>query len=154
MATFGRLTKLVNRGLELNNSGLFFRVFSQKETEMFIVYLNTEFQLYDGVNAKGIPLDDIGGSYAESTIKRKARKGQPSDRVTLKDTGAFYKTFSVDVFDDEFYIEASTIKDGHNLVDRWGDDLIGLTEPARLELIEFILPEIQKFVLNWLLHES
>ena len=152
MATFGRLTDLVNNGLRLEDSGLFFRVFDQKEVKAYIVYLNTQFQLFDGVNAKGVPLDDIGGSYAESTIKRKARKGQPTDRVTLKDTGDFYKTFSVDVFDDELYIEASTIKRGENLVDRWGNDLIGLTDPAKKELIEFVLPDVRAFVLNWLLN--
>lgn len=152
MATFGRLTDLVNNGLGLEESGLFFRVFDQKEVKAYIVYLNTQFQLFDGVNAKGVPLDDIGGSYAESTIKRKKRKGQPTDRVTLKDTGDFYKTFSVDVFDDELYIEASTIKRGGNLVDRWGNDLIGLTDPAKKELIEFVLPDVRAFVLNWLLN--
>ena len=152
MATFGRLTDLVKNGLELDNSGLFFRVFDQNHTKIFIVYLNTEFQLFDGVNAKGVPLDDIGGSYAESTIKRKARKGQPTDRVTLKDKGDFYKTFSVDVFDDELYIEASTLKGSFNLTERWGDDLIGLTDPAKLELVQFVLPDVRKFVLNWLLN--
>ena len=152
MATFGRLTDLVKNGLELENSGLFFHVFSEDYVKQYIILQNTRGQLFKGVDAEDVLLESIGGDYTAYTIDLKDRKNQPTDRVTLKDTGDFYKTFSVDVFDDELYIEASTIKRGENLVDRWGNDLIGLTDPAKKELIEFVLPDVRAFVLNWLLN--
>jgi len=54
--------------------------------------LQTQEQLYQGTDSEGI---DIKPAYANSTIKIKRRKGQPTDRVTLFDTGAFYDSLEV-----------------------------------------------------------
>lgn len=152
MATFGRLTDLVENGLALKRSRLFFYVFSQSRTQDFIIELNTQDQLYDeGVDATSTKLESIGGGYAASTIKRKRSKGQPTDRVTLKDTGVFYSTVEVDVQDDAFTIEAYYLKQGQDLRKRWGNNLAGLTADSRATLIQFILPEIRLFLLNYLL---
>lgn len=151
MPDFGRLTDFVNRGLNLDDTGLFFYVFSRDFVEEYIIYLNTEQQLFRGVDAKGVQLESIGGGYAASTIKRKQRKGQPSDRITLFDTGAFYSTFEVETFSDEFLIEAVYTKEGEDLRGRWGMDLAGLTPESMEKLRSFVLPDIQKFLLNYLL---
>tara|TARA_R110000824_G_scaffold395070_5_gene595379 strand:- start:5596 stop:6048 length:453 start_codon:yes stop_codon:yes gene_type:complete len=54
--------------------------------------LQTQEQMYQGRDSKGI---DIKPAYADSTIKIKRRKGQPTDRVTLFDTGDFYNSLEV-----------------------------------------------------------
>ena len=54
--------------------------------------LQTQEQMYQGIDSKGI---DIKPAYANSTIKIKRKKGQPTDRVTLFDTGAFYNSLTI-----------------------------------------------------------
>jgi hypothetical protein len=151
MATFGRLTDFVNKGLDLNKSNVFFHVFSRKDVQEFIVFLNTNIQLFRGFDANAQLLEDIGGSYTAYTIRQKKKKGDPFDRVTLKDTGDFYRSFNVKVFDDEFLIDAYYLKGGEDLRGRWGDDLAGLTELSKEKLNNYVLPQIQIFVLSWLL---
>lgn len=152
MATFGRLTDFVNNGLELQNSRLFFHVFSKSDVQNFIIFLNTNIQLFRGFDANAQLLDDIGGPYTAYTIRQKQKKGDPYDRVTLKDTGDFYRSFKVEVFEDEFLIDAYYLKGGEDLRGRWGDDLAGLTELSKEKLNNYVLPQIHKFVLNWLLN--
>jgi hypothetical protein len=152
MATFGRLTDFVNNTLDLEEAKVFFHVFSEKDVQEYIIFLNTNIQLHNyGIDATGTTLDSIGGSYAPYTIRQKKRKGDEYKHVTLKDTGEFYKSFSVDVFRDEFVIDAYYIKEGTDLRDRWGDDLAGLTPLSVEKLKGFILPKVREIVLNWIL---
>ena len=67
--------------------------------------------------------------YAESTIKRKIRKGQPTDRVTLKDKGVFYAgikaTFSrTDMMIDITSVDVKT----KFLVEGYGAKIFGLNK--------------------------
>ncbi len=57
-----------------------------------IKQLQTQEQMYQGRDSKGI---DIKPAYADSTIKIKKKKGLPTDRVTLFDTGDFYNSLEV-----------------------------------------------------------
>lgn len=56
------------------------------ETKESIADLNAE-QMFTGLRADG---SDILPSYKDITIEIKKLKGQVTDRVTLRDTGAFY----------------------------------------------------------------
>ena len=151
MATFGRLTDFVNKGLDLENSGVFFHVFSLDYVQQYIILQNTRGQLFQGIDAEGVLLESIGGDYTAFTVARKDARGQPSDRVTLKDTGDFYKSFSIDVSQKEFVITANFYKKGKDLRDRWGNSLAGLTDESKADLIRFILPEVREFILTFLL---
>lgn len=107
--------------------------------KQLVISLNTEgmptSQLFElGEDATGKLLSSIGGPYSPFTVEEKKRKGQPTDRVTLKDTGDFYRTFKVIPFKGGFRIEADTIKDGEDLEDSWGDEIIGIS-PQNLEII-------------------
>ena len=65
--------------------------------------------------------------YAPKTIQNKKRKGQPTTRVTLRDTGAFHESMYV-VFDSEgFYITASDEKT-QDLVEKYGEEIFRLTD--------------------------
>ena len=84
---------------------------------------------YDGYTAS------IQPPYAPSTIKRKLRKGQPVDRVTLRDTGEFYKSLHVE-FDEEGFFVASTDQELSNILkSRYGSPILRLSDENLKELI-------------------
>ena len=98
-----------------------------RDKEDVIVSAIADDQLYRrGINGKGQKIMDYM-PYAERTIKNKKRKGQPTTRVTLRDTGAFHESMYV-VFDSEgFYITASDDKT-EKLVDKYGEEIFRLTD--------------------------
>lgn len=125
------------------------------QTQQFktlVIKLNTEglptSQLFIlGEDSTGKKLDLIGGEYSPFTVEEKKKKGQPTDRITLKDTGDFYATFKVIPFKGGFRIEANTIKDGDDLEKDWGNEIIGLND-GNLKIIidlykEFILDKVK-----------
>ena len=82
-------------------------------------------QLDKGLDSKG---NQIKPSYADSTIARKKKKGQPFNRVTLKDSGDYYNSFDI-IYNDSngtFLIEATNFVRQY-LVNRYGEDIEGLT---------------------------
>ena len=96
----------------------------------------TEFnrsQLYDGIRSTGT---EIKPSYAPYTILVKDQKGQPTDRVTLKDTGDFYQGIYVDVNSETFDISSSDSKTDA-LVKKYGARIFGLTKENRGEYVNF-----------------
>lgn len=154
MHQFGRLTDLIEKGIELIKINPFFFVFKDDyDLQDYIIFLNTEEQLFKGKDATGKELEDIGGGYSAFTIAYKQTVGQPTDRVTLKDTGVFYKSFEVEIETDKLIIDAYYLKDGEDLRDRWGENLAGLTSESRIKLIEKLLPKLRLFILEFLLNE-
>lgn len=100
-----------------------------KEFTDLIIKLNTESQLYDqGIDSEGKSLSDIGGGYSPRTIEIKQEEGQPTDRVTLKDTGEFYRSFRVTFIDGDLLIHANPYKGDVNLYREWGLNIVGLTQ--------------------------
>ena len=99
------------------------------EVEDVIVSAIADDQLYRrGLTGKGVKIASYE-PYAESTIRRKKFHGQPTTRVTLRDTGDFHKNMFV-VFTDEhpggFYVTSSDEKT-QDLVDRYGPEIFRLT---------------------------
>jgi len=93
-----------------------------------VVDANTA-QLWEGKDARGqmLPLP-----YANKTIEYKRGKGQPTDRITLKDTGAFYSGFFVQKQKDGVIISSKDEKTP-KLVREWGD-IFGLTDKSKAYL--------------------
>ena len=113
-----------------------------------VVRLNTDEQLFQGIDSEGTPLQDIGGKYSDNTVALKQLKGQPTDRVTLFDEGDFYDSFFATAEADGIEIMANYLKSGVDLRDRWGDELAGLTdesiEELKLTLIEKLINVIRQ----------
>lgn len=108
-----------------------------------IIKLNTIDQLFnDGIDSLG----DSLGEYSPFTVELKKAKGQPTNRITLKDTGDFYKTFKVEVKDDSFFINANPIKDDNNLFDDFGSEIVGLTEDNQKKISKTILDNTIKYI--------
>jgi hypothetical protein len=135
--------------IKLNQTELLRSGLKNPKLKNLILDLNRIDQLFEqGINAKGVSL----GEYAVSTIlgtagfKGKIAKGQPTDRVTLKDTGEFYESFDIDFNNDGFEIIAT---DKEFLLDKY-KGILGLTTDNLEEAIQYIrgyiIQEIKKEV--------
>lgn len=93
-------------------------------------------QLFQGVTKLNSPINPF---YTARTVAIKAKKGQPTDRVTLKDTGDFYAGILIDVRGDLFVIESADWKNSM-LQDRYGENILGLGTDARIEYIQTLRP--------------
>lgn len=97
-------------------------------------------QLYDGIRADDTTIEP---EYAEITKIIKAAKGQPTDRVTLKDTGDFYAGINVDVSTDSYNLTSSDDK-VVKLVTKYGPKIFGLTDKSKSTYIrEFFRPALE-----------
>jgi hypothetical protein len=125
-----------------------------------IIDLNTRKQLFDkGIDSTGRLLSDIGGDYSANTIEGtnqyegKKQKGLPYDHITLYDTGDFYKSFKVFLDSNGMLtISADTIKDTTNLINDWGENILGLTEESLIVLRDkartILIPYVKKTILT------
>lgn len=159
MITWGRLTDLIKNGKGLMQESALFFVFSQDHIQQFAIDLNTgspnnnEYgQLFlNGVDSKGVLLTKTGGEYAPMTKDLKRFDGLPFDHVTLYQDGDFYRTWEFIQKGDSFTLRADTIKEGSDLRERWGDDIVGLTNESIQKLAKEVLPEIIEYVLRQIL---
>jgi len=134
-----------------------------KQFTDLIIELNTRKQLFDkGIDSTGSQLSDVGGEYSPNTIMGtqtyagKLDKGLPTDRITLFDEGDFYKSFRVYYQSGNFIIDANTIKTDYDgaidLIDRWGENILGLTTESlsllREKAKEIIIPYVRKKILT------
>lgn len=104
-------------------------VLSNPKVQQFIIDLNTKDQLFEkGENRLGIKLESIGGAYSLFTIRDKQSKGLPFDRITLFDTGDYYKSHIISLTSSELIIESDPIKGDTNLYQEWGPEIVGLQE--------------------------
>jgi hypothetical protein len=81
-------------------------------------------QLLEGKDAGG---QEIQPEYKPITKRIKARKGQPTDRVTLKDTGKFHKATKAIILSDRFELDSLDSK-RTKLTEKYGEEIFGLTD--------------------------
>lgn len=117
----------------------------QKITERAIVNnkeelfdLNTEGQLFSkGIDAQGNDL----GEYSEFTKDIKRAKGQPTDRITLRDEEWFHDAWFLKTSEFPFLMGSKDWK-APMLEARFGD-IFGLTRENTNEYIEYIREHVQ-----------
>lgn len=108
-------------------------------------------QLYSGLDGY---TRSIHPPYAPRTIKRKLRKGQPTDRVTLRDTGEFYKSLHVAYDGDGFYIASNDRELSDILKARYGEPILRLSnENLTFLLRTFIRPSLKEKLKNRILND-
>jgi len=113
---------------------------SINQNKQVILELQTQEQMYQGIDSKGI---DIKPAYADSTIKIKRKKLQPTDRVTLFDTGAFYNSLEIIAGQNDAIIR-TVISYSVFLVDKYAD-ILGLDEQNWTVFLEnYTIPTIKK----------
>jgi len=100
---------------------------------------------------KIFPGDRHGGAvYAPLTVYIKTHErtpAQPVDRITLRDTGAFYKGIRVShVTRDKFTLD-STDRKTQELEDRYGERIFGLDADSRRQYIDQdFFPELKAYI--------
>lgn len=97
------------------------------------IILANQQQLGKGEDYTGEKLrtyNSVGGDvYSRVTIGLKEMKGQPTDMVTLFDTGTFYATFAVVPFANQFMITANFDKDDGSISDNLDTNrVLGLSD--------------------------
>lgn len=141
---FGALKRVANNAISLNREKILVTIWSNNNVQQFIVDLNRIDQLFK----KGIDsVDDLIGVYSfdQGVVRFKGnsknkKKGSP---IALFDTGDFYRSFEVRVRGDDFIISADDEKEGGDLLtEKFGKDIIGLTDDSIEELAQKILPII------------
>jgi hypothetical protein len=98
------LVSMINRFKQIDTSAI--AITSIVETKEAIANLNAE-QMFSGLRSDG---SEILPSYTDYTIELKKAKGQPADRVTLRDTGSFYENIKVEVIGDKININSTDEK--------------------------------------------
>lgn len=121
--------------------------------EDVIVQMVAQEQLYEeGIEGRGIEIMSYQ-PYTARTIKIKQKKGQPYDRVTLKDTGEFYSSLHVE-FDDEGFYVTSTDDKAKYLLARYGKTIFRLTNENFSELLRnYIRPSLKEKLKERLLND-
>ena len=130
----------LNNGL---SSGLFVRdIINDGMTTAFIIDANAEEQLFEqGVNRLGVSIMDYA-PYSPVTIAIKEAKGQPTNRVTLRDEGDFQSSFYLEVGDKQFEIKAADWKT-EELIKKYGRQILGLTdENIKILIWHYIFPDL------------
>lgn len=89
-------------------------------------------QLFSGINAEG---DQITPGYSPRTVAIKKKKGQPTDRVTLRDTGEFYAGIFLEPREDIYVVDSADEKTG-SLVKKYGEDILGLDPDNQDKYVE------------------
>lgn len=153
---FEPLVNLMNKIKKANANELSLSVFVIPEIKNFIIRLNLVDQLY----TEGLDVNDkIIGTYSYLTAISKGEEhyiynglvsvkkyGEP---YTLYETGAFYESFKVVIQKDGFIITANTVKEDKDLMDL--GDILGLNTESKNELIEKMLPFLQKSLREYIL---
>ncbi len=106
-----------------------------RRLEEQIIELNQE-QLYQGQYAAG---GKIKPRYAPYTIAVKTQKGQPTDRVTLSDTGDFYEGFDVHFSRKHFELDSLDDKT-QDLINKYQAGIFGLSK----ENLDYFITEFYR----------
>jgi len=117
-----------------------------RENEAWVVERVSEEQLYEqGKRGDGVSINSFA-PYAPRTVADKIRKGQPVDRVTLRDRGDFHRGFYIEFYPDGFAI-SSTDNKTDDLVRSYGEEIMQLSDDNMQDVVEsYILPAVQEII--------
>lgn len=140
----GKIDDLLKRVVKFNDELTSGRLVQKIiwDNEAYIIDMNAEEQLFEqGVNRLGVSIMDYA-PYSPVTIAIKEAKGQPTNRVTLRDEGDFESSFYLEVGDKQFEIKASDFKT-EDLIKKYGRQILGLTDENISILIwKYISPDL------------
>lgn len=94
-------------------------------------------QMYSGHDGRGKKIEP---EYVPLTVSIKRIKGQPTDRVTLRDTGDFYSSLRVEFDEGGFYVTSDDSK-AAELLEKYGTNIFRLSnQNLTILLREYIRP--------------
>jgi hypothetical protein len=124
---------LLRKQLLLSDAVAWMEFFTTKNKEA-IINMITE-RLYDTGEDK---LGDIIGLYEYETELASGGEKQEGDPYTLKDSGEFYESIFISVFNDLFEINDGQGAEKMKNQDWWTDDIVGFNEEQKDEVIKMI----------------
>jgi hypothetical protein len=138
------IVKIIDNIIKLDQDLIIENILKDEDFQRFIIDLNTEGQLFEqGIDSLGASL----GEYTDFTKAVKKAKGQRLDHITLEDTGEFYESFALKVQNGGFLIVADGQKEDANLFERYGDEILGLTDESLQIVIDAIKEKIIPIIL-------
>ena len=141
--TFGRLGKVAKQATKLNRDKMLVRLWKNKEVQTFILDLNRVSQLFeDGVGSDGKVFGLYASDQGTVNFKGKTKNKKRNSRISLFDTGEFYRSFDIKQSGSEFKITADDIKEGKSLTAFYGKEILGLSIESINELSKKVLPII------------
>jgi hypothetical protein len=88
--------------------------------------------------------------YKRTTIRLKIIKGDPADRMTLRDTGEFYSHIQIDAFNDRFEITSNVDHDVFilsRLKKQGHPNILKVTDENIIEFLSnYYLPKLKEYV--------
>lgn len=109
------------------------------ETSEIAVQLNRD-QMFAGIRSDG---SEITPKYRPLTQFLKSREGRPFDRVTLNDTGSFYRLTFLRITGNEYELDSTDDKSA-KLKTKYGDKIFGLTPQSKTQW----LPSVQSVMVR------
>ena len=133
-------------------------VFSLNYVQTAIISINQNQLEENGIDSTGEKLRTYNSSsgtkgfYSRYTEFEKKIKGQPINRVTLKDTGDFYNSFNINTLAKSVLINADFSKPDGDISDNLDvSDVLGLTdENLTIFLNKVVIRELNSRVRNYL----
>jgi len=112
-----------------------------RNKEEDVLTLIVEDQMFrEGVDGEG---NKIRPAYTASTVRIKRGKGQPTNRVTLRDEGDFHRSVFLYFEDDRFFVFSDDPKAKY-LFSKYGDDVLGLSDESIERIINWIRIEVER----------
>lgn len=148
---FGRLEDILQNTLSLDVGEAMRFAYKSDALKLFTVDLNRIEQLFKkGIDSKGKSL----GFYSPFTIRRKKAEGLPYDHITLLDTRVFYQSFVLKPKQNYLEFDADPIKDETNLFEKYGVDVLGLTDNSIEKLAPRLATKFATYARKKILGES
>jgi hypothetical protein len=141
---FQKLERFANR-LDIDMDYITKTVISNNQVRKFIKDAN-RLQLWrHGVDRDGKAIRTYRSVrpavYARATIRIKRSLGQPHNRVTLRQTGAFYRSFRVKVYSNQWAVDARFQKRRGSISDNLDTSaVLGLTRENTAKLVGHMRP--------------
>ena len=128
------LGDLMERTMHISQKEIWFYVFYDTKFKTEVLDFIRIDQLFEqGVNED----NEVIGTYSLRTQMEFNPEKVANTPYTLKDTGDFYRSFMLQVVPDGIIINADGLKDdGTDLLERFTDKILGLTDESKIKLIE------------------
>jgi hypothetical protein len=128
------LGDLMERTMHISQKEIWFYVFYDTKFKTEVLDFIRIDQLFEqGVNED----NEVIGTYSLRTQMEFNPEKVANTPYTLKDTGDFYRSFMLEVVPDGIIINADGLKDdGTDLLQRFTDKILGLTDESKIKLIE------------------
>lgn len=130
------LGDLMERTLYISQREIWFYVFQDTTLKNKVLDFIRIDQLFEeGINEDG----QVIGTYSIVTETVYNPEKVAGSHYTLRDTGDFYRSFMMQVLPDGIIVDADGIKeDGTDLLQKFTDKILGLTDESKIKLIEEI----------------